>query len=119
MDVPGNTDLTTQNHIVAGGGAACHTHLGNKQSILPNHHIMTKLDEVIDLCSPFDPGLAEGGPINTGIGADLHIVINLDHANLRAFNMMPVSIGGVTKTVTTDHSPAVDDDPIPDVTVVS
>ena len=46
--------------------------------ILPDHHVVGDLDEVVDLHPPLDPGPAEGAAVDGRVRPDLHVVVDLD-----------------------------------------
>ena len=83
--------------------AARDADLGDDDGILPDHHVVGDLDEVVDLHPPLDPGPAEGAAVDGRICADLHVVVDLDVADLRD---LPVFLSGKGET----EAVAADDD---------
>ena len=80
---------------------------------LPMTHVVSDLHQVVDLDPFLDPGASKACPIDRRVGADLHIVIDLDDADLRHFL---VSARGHFKTeaVRADHGATVNNDAFAD-----
>ena len=80
-------------------------------------HVVRDLDKVIDL-GPFpDPSAPKACAIDRGIGADLHIVIDLDDPNLWNL-MLPTVLDFETKAIRAQNDTTVDDDAGADAYIV-
>jgi hypothetical protein len=86
--------------------------------MLANRDVMAYLDKVIDLCSPLNPGPAEGGAIDGTIGPNFHIVINLDNPHLRDLDVPSLLILCEAIAVASYHRPTVNDDSTTDYAAV-
>ena len=71
---------------------------------------MADLDEVVDLRSPSDPRLAERGPVDRGVGADLDVVADPDDPDLRNLAVCR-AVPDVAEAVGSDNDPGVQDAP--------
>src|SRR6266516_2671574 len=85
--MPGDTDLPGQSHVVAQSRAPGNADLGHKNAMLPYNHVMGDLNEVIDFGAFTDDRRTQGRTINRYIRADFHIVMNDHVANLRHFSV--------------------------------
>jgi len=54
--------------------------------MLSDNHVVGNLNQVVGFNTFFNPGLAERGTINTVIGTDLNMVVNLNDPGLWNFN---------------------------------
>ncbi len=87
--VPRNAHLASQDDVVAQGDAPGDAHLGDDDAVPPDGHVMGDLDQVVDLDAFLNPCLAEGRPIHGAVGADFHIVVDLDDPRLGNFGGAP------------------------------
>ena len=75
-------DLPPYQDVMPNLNAARDTHLRNNYRILTNDDIMSDLNQIVSLDSALNPGLSEGGPVNTIIGPNLYMIIYLDNTYL-------------------------------------
>ena len=82
--------------------------------MVPQHHIMSHLHQVVDLGPLANDGGTQGASVDGHIGPDLDIVANDDVADLRH---LPVNAAvlDVTKAIRADDRSAVDADAIADL----
>src|SRR2546423_691060 len=85
--------------------------------MLSDLHVVTDLDEVIDLCSLADDGFAEGSPIDRCSRANFDVVFDLDNPDLRDL-VMSAGVSREAVTVGTDDDAAVNDAAVPDATAI-
>ncbi len=85
--------------------------------MLADLHVVCNLHQIVDLRATTDPGLAESRTIDADVGAELDIVLENDDPDLRHLVVDAVN-GRETKAVGADHSPRVDDAPIPDTAII-
>src|SRR5262249_47712134 len=88
--------------IISNDGTARHTTLRHKDAVFPDHHVVSNLDQVVNLRAFANPSPANPRPVHGASRADLYIVVNLHHACLRDL-LMPPRLEFVTKTVRPDH----------------
>lgn len=81
-NVTNDPGLTSQNGIVANYHTTGQTNLGNNQTTLSDDDVVGNLHQVVDLGTSLDPGAAKPGTIDADIRADLHVVVDLDNADL-------------------------------------
>jgi hypothetical protein len=77
----------------------------------PDHNVMGDLNEIIDLRALADHGIAAGAPVHGRIGADFHIVLNDDAADLRHLEV-PLGPHGETESVLPDAHARMKNDPV-------
>ena len=68
---------------------------------------MGNLDEIVKLDALADHCAAHGGAVDTSVGANLHIVLDGDDANLR-YLVVTLGIGGKTESVGSDDTTCVE-----------
>src|SRR5919108_6452633 len=110
----GDADLTSKRGRVFDGATAGDTHLCRKQHVSPHCNAVRNLNEVVDLRTGANPGLADGRPVNGRIRADLHVVFDRDVADLRNFVMRSVGSSCEAETVAADDGAVLDDYTMPD-----
>jgi hypothetical protein len=111
LHVPHDADLAGQGHIIAQPGATGDSRLGYKDTVLPNHYIVGNLHQIIDLGPLLNPSAAKSRPVNGRIGADFHVIIDLDDADLGNLDMLAAD-RLKTKPITAQNRAAMDDDPV-------
>src|SRR5207249_2357563 len=89
-EMAGDADLPRDCDVVAHGHAACDAGARADNAVFANHAVVGDLDQVVDLGAASDACLAKAPTVNGGISADLHIVSNLDDANLGNFLVLTV-----------------------------
>ena len=111
MDVPGGAGLSGQRHMMPHGHAPGNPGLGSDQTVFADYIVMGNMHKIIDFGAPLHDGAPSGRPVDRGIGADFHIVLNNDIADLRHLQVFAVN-GDKTEAVATQHGAALDDHPV-------
>ena len=83
MNVPGDPDLTGQNHVTPNRRTSGYADLGHQDGVFPNGDIVRDMNQIISLYTVFDMRHTESTAINGIPSADFHIVADLDAADLR------------------------------------
>ncbi len=102
-------DLSGHHHILTNACAPRNSGLRRDDGIFSNDHVMSDLNEIIDLYTFLDPSSSESGSVNRRVGANLHVVVDLDDADLRNFFVATVN-QLKSETVRADNRAAVNDD---------
>src|SRR6266403_1262532 len=76
------THLPGQDDAILDHDAAGDAALGNDDAVAADRYIVSDLNQVVDLGAFADHCVAVGAAIDRGPGADLHLVLNNDPANL-------------------------------------
>ncbi len=103
-------DLSGHLHILTDACAPRNSGLRRDDGIFSNDHVMSNLNEVIDLYTFLDPRSSESSSVNRRVGANLYFVIDLDDADLWNFFVAAVN-QFKSKTVRADNRATVNDDP--------
>src|SRR6476620_1878323 len=99
----GHSHMSRQNRIVAYPSAARNPHPSHDQAPLTDLHVVSYLDQIVELRAAADHRIVDAAPIDTGIGAHLHVV--LQHAAAKVgYAMVPCAIGQVAKSDATYDS---------------
>src|SRR6266481_984609 len=88
--MPGHAYLSGQDYILANFSRSGQTDLGAKQGILSDNAVVSHLRQVVHFGVAPDTGNAQAGPVNAGVGLDLHVVFNGHRAGLG--NLVPLAI---------------------------
>ena len=72
--------MPAQDHPVADAGRPGDADLPAQQAVAPDGHVVADVHEVIQLGAVADHGIADGAPVDAGIGADLDIIADGDRA---------------------------------------
>jgi len=88
-DMIRHPDLPRQDHVVFDHTAAGNTHLRRQQRPPANPDAVGNLHQIVDLGAGADAGLADGGTIDGGVGADLDVVFDDDVRALGNFRWVP------------------------------
>ena len=134
-DVVGNSGLGSHHRSVADGEMSCHAHLAcqiyvisqdraasqaylsAEDAVSPDLAIMAHLDQIVQLAARTDHGRAKRCPVDRGVGADFHIILNHHLPDLGNLLLLAVQ-EQEAKAVRADHHSAVDDDPAADHAVL-
>jgi hypothetical protein len=111
--VPGHPDLPGKRHARPQLGAAGDSGLGHQQGVLPNDHVVGDLHKIVDFTAFLNPSAPEAGPVHGGVCADLNVIVHLDDANLRNFDM-PTAGPFKAEAVAPQHHTRMEDDPVSD-----
>ena len=68
LDVTDDPDLPGQSHVVPQLGAARDAGLRNEDTMLPNHHVVSDLHQIVDLGAFLDPRAAKARSVDGGSG---------------------------------------------------
>src|SRR6266498_2228234 len=82
LNVPNDTSLTANQDTLTDPDTAGNSGLRCDDGILADHNVVRDLHEIVDLCSFLDPGSAKTSAIDSRIGADLHIIVDLYNSEL-------------------------------------
>ncbi len=85
--MPDDPDLTTKHDKIAQRGRAGNTCLRNNDAMPPNDDIMGNLHQIIDLGPLADNRIGQRPAIYSGVGADFHIILHHNPAELRHLYM--------------------------------
>lgn len=115
--VTGNAYLSGENYVLSYRRGTCKAHLGTEECVLANSGAVAYLDEVIDLGSCTDAGLADGGTVNARVGLDFDGVF--EDGGARLDDLVPGSVGlfGEAESVGPDDGPILQDDIVTDLAV--
>jgi hypothetical protein len=91
FDVSAKSHFASQGNVIAQSCASGDPDLGAEYTVLANSHIVSNLAKVIDFGSLLDPCAAKAGTINRCVGANFHIIIDLDNSGLWDFLVTPFS----------------------------
>src|SRR5512139_2798168 len=104
--------LSSQGDIAPDRGGARDPYLSHDNGVLPDHHIMGDLNQVIDLYPSSDEGAAQGPSVDGRVGADFDIILNLHPPHLGDLHILS-SLLGIPEPVTSHHHAAVKNHPFP------
>lgn len=110
LDVPDNTDLPGQRDVISKLRAARNAHLGDEYAMLPDRHVVSDLDEIIDLRSLLNPCSSEPSAVDCDVRSDLHIVVYLNDSHLRDLHVAAIH-EFESETVAPKNCSRVDDHP--------
>src|SRR5262249_39443236 len=102
MNVTHNAYLAGDHHIVASAAGAGNAHLADQQIVSADPAVVSDLHEIIDLRSFADPRGLERAAVDGRAGADLHVVADLDVAELWHLDMSAI-LKAVAKTIRANH----------------
>src|SRR4051812_36264834 len=95
--------LSADHYIPANLGRPRYARLRCNYSAFANFYVMGDLYEVIELGAGFYDGGTHGSPVDSGIGADLHVILQDNIADLGNLFKASVGLGCKAKAVATDH----------------
>src|SRR4029453_16844980 len=98
--------LAAEDHEIAEFRAPRNTGLGHDNAMPSDHHVVPDLDEIINFAALPDHGIAQGAPVDGGIGADFYPVLDDDPADLRHFQVSGLA-HGEAEPVLADGDPGV------------
>jgi hypothetical protein len=87
-------------------------HPAGKPRLRCDHHmlsdiaVMPDVYQIVELAAIADASHAQRRPVDTGIGANFHIVADLYRPHLRKLIPPPLFIRGEPKTIGSDHATA-------------
>ena len=81
-----NADLSRKQTVVSQVNTPAYPDLGNEAAVAADLGVVADLNQVVDFGSRADAGCAESGAIDGTVGSNLHIVSDLDPANLGYFH---------------------------------
>ena len=108
--VAGYADLASEDDGFADGRGSSESDLSAEERVLADGGPVAYLNEVIDLGSGVDPGFADGGAVDAGVGLDFNGVLENRGAGLEDFVPGAVGLTGEAEAVGTDDCPVLKDD---------
>lgn len=111
LDMAGKTNLTSQRDIGSDAGASGYADLGTEYGMSTDLHIVSDLDEIIDLAPLPYHGATETGTVYGGIGAYLDIIPYLDNSRLGDLDVTAV-LELIAETTGANNGSRLKDDPI-------
>ena len=102
-----NAHLPGQGGVGADFGAARNADLRDHQTVFPNGDVVGDLHQVVDLGAFADDGRPQRAAVNGDVGADFHVVLDDDVADLRDF-AMDAGVEDVAKTVGANDGASMD-----------
>ncbi len=111
IEVADDTGLAADGDVMADSRAAGNTDLGDDHAVGADGDAVADGDHVTQFCPSTDRGPAQGGALNSSVGADLDIIFEDDDSDLGNLVMLAF-VGGVAKAVVPDDSAGVKDDAI-------
>src|SRR5207245_5790988 len=112
LDMSNDTSLTANQDTLTNPHTAGNSGLRCDDGILADHNVVRDLHEIVDLCSLLDPGSAKTGAIDSRVGADLDIIVDLYNSKLLNFFLAAIdhleskSVGANYRTAVNDHARA-------------
>src|SRR6202165_5350403 len=82
-EVAGEAAVAADHAALADRGAAGHADAGGAGTMSADAHVVSDLDEVVELHTLLDHGVVDGAAIDGGVGADFNIRSNAHPAQLR------------------------------------
>ena len=113
FQMSGHPDLSPQGNEVAKLGASRDSDLRDDDAVFTHETVVGDLHQIVDLGPSPDDGGAQGGPVDGGVGPDLHVILDDDDPHLGNLVVSP-AVGCIAEAVAPHHGPIVDDDPAPD-----
>ncbi len=86
-NMPDDADLSANHDAASYFGGPRNTGLGGNGRIFTDDDIMRNLNKIINFHVPLNPGFTHGGPVNGGVGAQFHVIVNLNDADLGNFGI--------------------------------
>ena len=115
-----STAVSRNVHPVSDNSASCNARLRRDATILADNHVVRDLHEVIQLRATLDVRRREGCPVNGGIRANFHVILNNYRSDLgdfvvqrRAF-LTACAYRREAEPITADNRPAVNNHPVTD-----
>src|SRR5581483_1640145 len=103
--------LSGEYHVVAYARAAGDARLRSDDRTLADNDVACDLHEIIDLRASSNNRLAERRAIDRAVGADFHVIANLDNTDLRDLDA-DLTRAGESKAVGADDYTCVKNDPV-------
>ena len=118
LDMIDDSNLPGESYILAQLRAARDTSLRRDHRILPNLNVMRDLHQIVDFRAAANHRAAQRRAVDGGVGADLHIVLDDDDADLRDFDSR-CAPPRVTETIAADNDPGMENDPLSDAATLA
>src|SRR3954451_4185935 len=107
----GHANMSGQNCIVAYARAAGNADAGHDQAPLADLHVMAYLDQIVELGTASDDRIVNAPAVDTGIGANLHILLQHAAAEVR-YAIVPGAVGQVSKSDPTNDRSGLEHPPM-------
>src|SRR6185312_12280079 len=78
-----DADLAADQHHRAHGGGAADADLRHQKTVMADLHIVADMDQAVEAHAALDMGVADGAAVHGAVGAELHIILDDDAAQLR------------------------------------
>src|SRR5262249_41614357 len=108
FNVTDNAHLARYRNTFAHSRATGDASLRHDHGIFSDHDVVRDLHEIVDLHTLLDPGPAKPRTIDSCVGADLDVVVDLHNPKLLNFLLSAID-HFETKPVSSDHGSAVND----------
>ena len=109
LDVADEARLAAHHHEVAELGGAGNARLADDDAMPADHHVVADLHEVIDLGALADHRVLERAAVDAAVGADLHVVLDDDAADLRHLEVTLAAHGEAEAVLADPHARMQDD----------
>ncbi len=111
----GDAYLPGHHHSVFDDRAAGNAGLGRDHYVFANLHVVADVHQVVELGAARDYRNVERAAVDGGVGADFHVVPDLQPPHLREFHVAPrLAIPDVTKSVAAQHRTRMNEDAVAD-----
>ena len=111
--------LTGKNDSLAYGSGTSDANLCTEESVLAYGRTVPYLNEVVDFSSCVNPGLADGGAVDTGVGLDLDGIFEDCGAGLEDLVPRAVGLAGEAEAVGTNDGSVLKDDVVAKLAVLA
>ncbi len=112
LDMVNHSHLSRQYHLLADSTAPSNSGLSHDNRIFPHHNVMCDLYQVIDFDTALNNGSSKGSAIYSGIGTDLHVIVDLYDSGLGNLGAGP-TFNGKTKTIAANDHSSMEENSIP------
>jgi hypothetical protein len=85
--VTSQTGLARQHDVVLDDGAACESNLSHYEAAFPNPDVVCNLNEVVDLGSRSNHGVAQAPSVNGRIRTHLNVISQITATYMRDVNV--------------------------------
>ena len=103
-----DSDLTSHHHMVADGRTASEPTLPGDDAVPSNGDVVCNVHEIVDLRSFANDSVVTTTSVDRGAGADFHLVVNDDAAELRNFEMS-FRVGEISEAILANPAAGVED----------
>ena len=108
-NVVGDADLPGEEAVAAHARGSGNSGLRRGDGVLADLHVVSDLDQVVELHAAADDGRVGLRAVDAGVGADLHVVLDDDVAQLGDLVEASGGVGHESEAVGADDGPGVED----------